>query len=83
MYLVKYIWCVFNLVGEFDLMHFKYQFWTNISYKLQPDKRMSLNCKGKDNAKPPLPTMSEYDDIKEVNKQNEDKGQIRDRKSVV
>ena len=37
---------------------------------------MSLNCKGKDNAKPPLPTMSEYDDIKEVNKQNEDKGQI-------
>ena len=43
---------------------------------MQPDKRMSLNCKGKDNGKPPLPTMSEYDDIKEVNKQNEDKGQI-------
>lgn len=43
---------------------------------MQPDKRMSLNCKGKDNGKPPLPTMPEYDDIKEVNKQNEDKDQI-------
>ncbi|CAH3194031.1 unnamed protein product, partial [Porites evermanni] len=44
-----------------------------IHYDL-PDKRMSI--KGKDNGKPPLPTMSEYDDIKEVNKKDEDKDQI-------
>lgn len=35
-----------------------------------------MSIKGKDNGKPPLPTMSEYDDIKEVNKKDEDKDQI-------